>query len=609
MLLNYPKILIFFCITIYSQSTIYAQLSVNIVVQEPTCYSYTNGAATAQATGGVGNYSYRWSNGQIAGATVYGIGAGTHSVTVTSGTESVSRSFDMSQPTPLLTQILPVGGICGSPQDTYRVSATGGIRPYSYEWRQLSTNTFLGDQRDLIHPSQNTYILTVKDAQQCARVTPLNITEPMVLNTSATASACLPPYNGELVANVIGGKPPFNYRWDKPQNTGNQAVLNYLMPNIYKLTVTDANGCSKTKTTEVAAINNYQLSTWVEGGTTVCKAGELRKLRATTNAPNLRWSDINGNKIDSLIFSKNQDAIYIAAVGDSVCLRRDTVMLINQAVRVQMDTILNMCWYNKQVLKTQNLKPQDNLTVQWTPANFINGSNTMLSPTIKGEQNGWLKGSFRNQYGCLLDTNVRVTGHGRFKSALVAYKNNKMIDSTTQLLPNDRVHFVARPNGKIYTYTWTATPTSFALIQDSVAAAIVTRMTDFSVVIRDGFGCLDTASMWNGVAGKVGTRLDVMNLGCNEQSVFLPEAFSPNEDGENDVLTVKSVILNQTDGFEMSVYSRWGQLLFSTQDPTQGWDGKLNGAFLQPDAYMVCMKGQCVDGIPFNRKQLVLLKR
>jgi gliding motility-associated-like protein len=588
---------------------IWAQLSVNITIQEPSCYSYTNGSATAQATGGAGNYSYSWSNGQIAGATVYGIGAGTHSVTVTSGSETIIQPFTMSQPTPLLTQILPVGGICGSPKDTYRVYVTGGVTPYSYEWRQLSTNTVLGNQRDLIHPSQNTYILTVKDAQQCARVMPLNITEPMILNTNATASTCTPPFNGVVVANVIGGKPPFNYSWNRPQNAGNQSVLNNLMPNTYTLTVTDGNGCTKIKTTEVAAINNYQLSTWVEGGTTVCKSGELRTLRANTNAPNLRWSDANGNKVDSTIVSKNQDIIYIATIGDSLCLRRDTVSLTNQSVRVQIDTILNMCWYDKRVLNTRNLKPQDNLTVNWIPANFINGSNTILNPMIKGENDGWVKGSFRNQYGCLLDTNVRVNGRGRFKSSLIAYKNNKRIDSLTQLLPNDRVHFVARPNGGNYTYVWAADPTHFTPIQDSIAAAILTRMTDFSVLIRDGFGCMDTTSMWNGVAGKVGMRLDVMNLVCNEKSVFLPEAFSPNEDGENDVLTVQSVILNRTEGFEMTVYSRWGQLLFSTQDPNQGWDGKLNGAFLQPDAYMVCLKGQCADGIPINRKQLVFLKR
>jgi gliding motility-associated-like protein len=431
----------------------------------------------------------------------------------------------------------------------------------------------------------------------------------MVLNTNATASTCIPPYNGELVANVIGGKPPFNYRWDKPQNAGNQSVLNGLMPNMYTLTVTDANGCTKIKAIEVPAINNYKLSTWVEGGTTVCKAGDVRILRANTNAPNLRWSNANGNRVDSTIISNNLDAIYIATIGDSICSRRDTVQLTSQSVRVQIDTILNVCWYDKRILNAQNLKPQDNLTVNWTPTTFINGSNTILNPMVKGENDGLLKGSFRNQYGCLLDTNVRISGRGRFKSALIAYKNNKMIDSTTQLLPNDRVHFVARPNGRNYTYVWSANPTPFALIQDSISAAILTRMTDFSVLIRDAFGCMDTVSMWNGVAGKVGTRLNVMNLACNEKSVFLPDAFSPNEDGENDVLTVQSVILNRTEGFEMSVYSRWGQLLFSTQDPNQGWDGKLNGAFLQPDAYMVCLKGQCGDGIPFNRKQLVFLKR
>jgi gliding motility-associated-like protein len=607
---NYSKIVISFFIIIYSPSMIWAQLSVDISIQEPNCYGYTNGSATAKATGGVGNYTYSWSNGQIAGATVYGIGAGTHSVTVTSGTETVSQTFTMSQPTQLLTQILPVGGICGSPQDTYRVHVMGGTTPYNYEWRELSTNTLIGNQVDLIHPSQNTYILTVKDAQQCARVTPLNITEPMLLNTAATPSSCLPPFNGELVTNVIGGKPPFNYNWNRPQNAGNQSVLNNLMPNIYTVTITDGNGCTKIKAIEVPAINNYELTTWVEGGTTVCKVGELHTLRASTNAPNLRWSDAKGNKIDSTVVSKNQDLIYVATIGDSFCVRRDTIVLTNQAIRVQMDTAMVMCWYDKHVLKMQNLKSQDKLTVAWTPANFINGSNTTLTPMIKGESDGLLKGSFRNQYGCVLDTNVRISGRGRFKSDLVAYKNNKMIDSTTQLLPNDKIQLVAKPNGNNYTYVWAANPTMLlGGLRDSSAAATVKQTTDISVIVRDGFGCIDTLAMSNGVAGKLSKRYEVVTKACNEQSVFLPEAFSPNEDGENDILTVKSVFLDKAIDFEMSIYSRWGQLLFSTQDPNQGWDGKVNGAFLQPDAYMVCMKGQCVDGIAFNRKQLVLLKR
>jgi gliding motility-associated-like protein len=583
---------------------IWAQLSVNIRIQEPSCYGYTNGSATAQSTGGAGNYTYRWSNGQAAGSTVYGIGAGTYSVTVTSGTETVSHIFTMSQPTQLLTRILPIGGICGSSQDTYRVYTTGGRPPYSYEWRLFSTNTVIGNQRELINPTQNTYILTAKDSQQC-----LNITEPMLLITNTTPSTCTPPFNGVIVANVIGGKTPFNYSWNRPQGAGNQAVINNLMPNTYTLTVVDSNGCTKIKTTEVAATNSYQLTTWVEGGATFCKTGERRILRMNTNAPNVRWSDANGRNVDSTIVANNQDTLYIATVGDGVCLRRDTVRLANQSVRIQIDTVMNMCWYDKHVLNTQNLKPQDNLTVNWTPANFINGSNTILNPMVKGENDGWLKGRFRNQFGCSLDTNVRINGYGRFKSSLIAYKNNKKIDSTTQLLPNDRIKLVAKPNGANYTYVWTENPAGSTSLKDSTPEITLKRMTDFSVMIRDNYGCTDTTSMWNGVAGKVGIRLDVKQVTCNEQTVFLPEAFSPNEDGENDILSVQSVYLNRAEGFEMSVYSRWGQLLFSTQDANQGWDGKLNGAFLQPDAYMVCIKGQCADGISFNRKQLVLLKR
>ncbi len=611
MLLKYPKILIFFFIIIHLQSNLYAQLRVNVAVQEPSCYSFTNGSATAQATGGTGNYTYRWSNGQAAGATVYGIGVGTYYVTVSSGAESVTYSFIMTEPPQLITQILPVGGICGTPQDTFRVSVSGGTPPYNYEWRQLSTNVILGNQRDLVHPSQNTYILTVKDAKLCARVMPLNITEPMVLNTNATPSNCIPPFNGGVVANVIGGKPPFNYRWDKPQNIGNQSNINNLPPNTYRLTVTDGNGCTKMKAVEVPPINNYQLSTWVEGGLTVCKSGESRILRATTNAPNLRWSDMNGNKIDSTIVSKNQDVVYIATIGDSLCSRRDTVKLVNQSVQIQLDTIVNLCWYDKRALNTKNLRLQDNLNMSWTPASFINGSNTILNPIVKGETNGFLKGRFQNQYGCVLDTSVRINGLGRFKATLSAFKNNKLVDSSTSFLPNDRIRYEATPNNTSYTYQWTANPTGFALfggIRDAKAEVILKQTTDVNVMIRDNFGCIDTLSAWNGMTGKVGKRLEIIPFACNERSVFLPEAFSPNDDGDNDILFVQSVILEKTD-FELSVYSRWGQLMFSTPDPNHGWDGKVNGVYAQPDAYMVCIKGKCADGMDFNRKQLVLLKR
>ena len=57
--------------------------------------------------------------------------------------------------------------------------------------------------------------------------------------------------------------------------------------------------------------------------------------------------------------------------------------------------------------------------------------------------------------------------------------------------------------------------------------------------------------------------------------VYVPSAFTPNNDQKNDVL--KPVVTGVVKGFSFSVYNRWGQLVFKSTDPKKGWDGKVNG--------------------------------
>jgi gliding motility-associated-like protein len=57
--------------------------------------------------------------------------------------------------------------------------------------------------------------------------------------------------------------------------------------------------------------------------------------------------------------------------------------------------------------------------------------------------------------------------------------------------------------------------------------------------------------------------------------IFVPNAFTPNNDGKNDVIRPTPVGIRQFDFFR--VYNRWGQLIFSTQIPTYGWNGLLGG--------------------------------
>ena len=80
---------------------------------------------------------------------------------------------------------------------------------------------------------------------------------------------------------------------------------------------------------------------------------------------------------------------------------------------------------------------------------------------------------------------------------------------------------------------------------------------------------------------------------CANPVVFVPSAFSPDGDGHNDVLMVNG---NNVTEMTISVYSRWGQKVFESNDQSFGWDGTFNGSALPPDVYGYYMQCTCEEG-------------
>lgn len=68
-------------------------------------------------------------------------------------------------------------------------------------------------------------------------------------------------------------------------------------------------------------------------------------------------------------------------------------------------------------------------------------------------------------------------------------------------------------------------------------------------------------------------------------NVFIPNTFTPNGDGNNDVFNVKGLGLKVT-GFSMELFDRWGHSMFSTKDITKGWDGTVKGQPAQDGVYI-----------------------
>jgi len=92
-----------------------------------------------------------------------------------------------------------------------------------------------------------------------------------------------------------------------------------------------------------------------------------------------------------------------------------------------------------------------------------------------------------------------------------------------------------------------------------------------------------------------------------QPEIFIPTAFSPNGDGTNDVLLAITAGIKQFDYFR--VYNRWGNMVFTTANPSQGWDGTMNGIKQPPGTYVFDAQGVDYTGKPIKRKGTVVLIR
>ncbi len=89
--------------------------------------------------------------------------------------------------------------------------------------------------------------------------------------------------------------------------------------------------------------------------------------------------------------------------------------------------------------------------------------------------------------------------------------------------------------------------------------------------------------------------------------IFVPSAFTPNSDGMNDLLKPIAVGIKRLESFK--VYNRWGQLVYSTNIPGQGWNGMINGVLQQSGAFVYVAVGTSYLDKKIVRKGTVLLVR
>jgi gliding motility-associated-like protein len=92
------------------------------------------------------------------------------------------------------------------------------------------------------------------------------------------------------------------------------------------------------------------------------------------------------------------------------------------------------------------------------------------------------------------------------------------------------------------------------------------------------------------VSNECGTYIDTVDITLSEcdQCIVIPNAFSPNSDGKNDKF--KPLVTCPIDGFEMSIYNRWGNKVFTTTNADEGWDGTYKGVVSEMGTYVYILE-------------------
>jgi gliding motility-associated-like protein len=220
-----------------------------------------NGAIALSATGGTAPYAYSWSNGSIA-EDLDGLNSGTYDVLVTDANGCTAQASTMIENTPgVAAQAMVSNVLCnGAATGAIDLEVISGTSPLSFAWSNGST------AEDLIGASGGSYSVAVTDANGCAWSGQWTVTEGAEIAIEANVSSYTGGFevstfggsDGSVGILASGGTQPYSYLWSNGSTASNQSGL---PAGTYTVTITDANGCTATRSFTLEEPNDLVMPT------------------------------------------------------------------------------------------------------------------------------------------------------------------------------------------------------------------------------------------------------------------------------------------------------------------------------------------------------------
>ncbi len=175
------------------------------------------------------------------------------------------------------------------------------------------------------------------------------------------------------------------------------------------------------------------------------------------------------------------------------------------------------------------------------------------------------------------------------------YINLTITVSRDTIFEGQQVYLEATNLGPGYSYKWT--PSTW-LSNDRIYNPIATPngTIEYHLLVTDQWGCEFRTSV----------LITVIEVICDDPHIFVPNAFTPNGDGVNDVLYVYSLF---ADEIYFAIYNRWGEKVFETTDLQRGWDGTYKGREVDPGVFDYYLQVRCFNQQKFRKKGNITLIR
>ncbi len=590
------------------------------------CNGATNGSASLNVSGGTAGYTYVWSNGQN-GASATGLAAGNYSATVTDANGcSATATFSIVQPQVLAAGTLTINNVsCNGGNNGFVIAAvSGGTGAYTYSWSsgqnsQSASNLVAG-----------TYTVTVTDANGCSATASIVVTQPTLISLYYTQYnvLCNGGANGSVTVSPSGGNGNYTYSWS---NGGNNSSANGLAAGNYTLSVTDSKGCKATQLINIT--QPAPLAAAITQNNVLCNGASTGSASANpsggTSPFTYSWS--NG--------AITQQAANMAAGSYTVKITDANGCFVTAAVSITQPVAMSVvaskpapsCFGQNVTIGAVPSGGTGNYTYSWSPGAFTTSTvavspsvTTVYTVTVTDNCGAAVTGTVNlviNAVPVVSLTPQSGTGCDEVTfnfinppTANTNYAHYWDFGDGTGTSAKSPSH--AYDKNGVYTVVLTVTSTQGCNATGSTTVTVnvnTSPVADFSMeseviswiypVAKFRNSSLNATSwLWDFGDKTTSTLKDPQHtykakgtytviMRAYNQSVctdsmvktvevepeftfYIPNCFTPNSDGKNDLFTGKG---DEIKAFNMTIFNRWGEEIFYTEDMIKGWDGRAKG--------------------------------